>query len=153
MRKAFVYLILFIIIVFGSILYYKNQQNQKIEDNYTRDNVIDEVINRPKETINAKYQFKDGRHTLLGTLQLPTPCHNFEVNVIENDSETELSIKISSSQDVCIQQITEKTFKVSFEGDEDMLIVALLNGEVVNFNLFEVPKDEDINNVKIDYKG
>lgn len=152
-KSTFVYLIIAVLVIFGGAILYRNNQNQKIEDSFTREDVIEDIINRPTQTINSKYQYKDGVHNFVGNISVPTPCHLVDVEIIEQENETEIAITTTASDDVCVQIVSEKEFTTSFAGPQDRLIVASLNGEVVNLNLFEVPTDQEINSSTIDIKG
>jgi hypothetical protein len=151
-KKIWITFIVFVVAVLSGTAYYKS--NQEVSNaTYTREDAIKDEVQRPKETINTKYQYKDGQHIFVGTLLLPTPCHSYNAEVDKRDNETEIKVTTASSEDMCIQQITERMFKVSFEGPEDELIIASLNGEVVNLNIFEVPEDEDIDDIEVFIKG
>ena len=124
-----------------------------------REEINQESENRAELTINAKHQYKDGEHAFVGVLELPSPCHSFNAGIVDaknEDSmpEIELSINDPAEGEVCIQVVTERTWKVTYPSDDPELeFSASLNGEAVNLNLFEVPADQDIDTVELFIKG
>jgi hypothetical protein len=151
-KRIWISVVVLLIIFFGGTALYKNAQNQD-ELQYTREEAIEDEVSRPKQTLNAKYQYKDGMHIFIGDITLPTPCHSYNAQVDQRDIETEIVVTTTESDEVCAQVTTQKQFKVQFEGQKDDLIIASLNGEVVNLNIFEIPDDQDINEIEIDIKG
>jgi hypothetical protein len=143
-KKTFSYLLIAVLIIFGASIIYRNHKNKEIEENFNNQQIIDEPFVKPEETINAKYQYKEGFHNFVGTITTPTPCHSVTADIIQSENETEIAIKTKPSDEMCIQQISEQEFYTSFEGPEDILVVASLNGVIINLNLFEIPSDQEL---------
>jgi len=137
-------------VLIGAYVYNKDKQ-ESLEQN--RNQIITDEIQRPSVTINAKHQFKDGQHIFVGLVELPTPCHKISTNVERVENETIINVNYSSEGEICTEVITEKEFKISFEGKVDDNIIAKLNGELVNLNIFEVDPTKNIDEVKIFNKG
>lgn len=156
MNKKFFTGILFLLIILflvSAIYYNKNKASQDIDP---RQNAISEEMQRSDTTINVKHQYKDGTHVYVGQVELPTPCHSYNVSGIQREEDlVEIAIEISdpSTDDVCAQVIVQKTFRVSFQGSEDIGVIASINGEIVNLNEFEVSPDKDIDDYQILIKG
>jgi len=158
MNKKISILVAFIIIVvLGAVMVYtiKKADNVNKELNQ-RQQAIEEARTRPTITINTKYQFKDGTHTFVGIVEVPTPCYTDNIEVIKTETETILAISYadgSSEDSVCANVIEERPFRVSFKGVRDENILATLNGELVNLNIFEVGLDKDIDDIDLFIKG
>ncbi len=153
-RKIWTAVVLIIVIGFGSLTYYIN--NKTINSNpYDRQDIANEIIQKPEKTVNVKHQFKDGVHTYIGTIELPNPCY-LPLKTNLNSSENEMIIEINYSlnqEAVCTQQIIEEGFKISFEGQKNESVLATINGELVNLNIFEINPEDDIEEYEIFIKG
>jgi cbb3-type cytochrome oxidase subunit 3 len=152
MNNKFLWIILLVIALISVSAYLYNKEKQKILDQ-ERDQAITNEIQRPSITLNAKHQFKNGRHVFVGSVELPNPCNKITTDVIKESNETVISVDYVSNEQICAEVITEKEFRISFEGTADETIIAKLNGELVNLNLFEIPLDKNIDEVEIYNKG
>lgn len=152
MKNKYLWFILlfFIALLSGAYIYNKDKRENLYQE---RQNLIQEESQRPSMTLNIKHQYKDGTHFIVGVVELPTPCHKITTNVTKNESETILDIDYSSNAEVCAETITEKEFRVSFTGAADENIIAKLNGELINLNLFEIDPTKNIDEVEIFNKG
>ncbi|HMP67135.1 MAG TPA: hypothetical protein PKA60_00090 [Candidatus Paceibacterota bacterium] len=148
-------LALLVLILIGAAVY-SSQKNKKIDYNSDRQQVLDDLINRPTETITVKQQYKNGNYTVIGSFEVPTPCYSYNAEVIKKDGITEIAITYfdnSNPDTMCAQVISEKLFRVDFEGAPGENIVATINGEIVNLNVFEIGPDEIIENIELYIKG
>ncbi len=156
-RKIWISVIVLIILFLVGGAYYSDKKAEKIDYSADRQKAIDEILNQPTITIFAKHQFKNGEHTFLGTLEIPNPCYLYDAEVKKSAEVTEIALSYkldpAKSADVCAEVITEKTFKVKFEGTEDENIVMTLNGEIVKLNQFEIDPEENIEDADIFIKG
>lgn len=160
MNKKNIIIVVIIILVFGGIAFYTSKKADRVEFSEERKQAIEDAIKRPVITINAKHQYRNGEHTFLGSFEIPTPCHSYNAEVIKREAGdgsdepvTEIALSYQSTDQVCTEVIAEREFKVSFEGEQDDNVIATLNGELVNFNIFEVGPDEDISEIEIFIKG
>ncbi len=83
------------------------------------------------KSLTVDHYFRDGVHTLEGTIKLPTPCHEVSHEVIIAKSLPEqVSINFSTKKtaEICTQVIADKFFSVSFEASEEARINASMNG-------------------------
>jgi len=138
------------IILIGAYVYNKDKV-KKIDE--SRNQAITDQVQRPSITINAKHQFKDGQHLFVGLVELPNPCYKITTEVEKSTNETILNINYASTSEICAEVITEKEFRISFEGKIDENVIAKLNGEIVNLNIFEVDPNKNIDEIKIFNKG
>jgi hypothetical protein len=94
-----------------------------------------------ENAIIATHRYLGGTHTISGEIDLPTPCHEIETNLIIRKSYPEqvtIEFAISSPNDViCAQVISPHPFTVSFDAAEEALITATRNGEPIILTLIE----------------
>ncbi len=107
-------------------------------------------------SIQAKHQFKQGTHTIAGTVDMPTPCHRLIAEPFftdESRQEVELRFTTSVEGDVCAQVITPTRFKVDFEAPEQARITGTWNGGTAGLNLVPVAPGEDLADFDVFVKG
>lgn len=154
-NKIWTTVVIIILLILAGAAVFSQKKADNIDTN--REEVMEEAFQRPEITINAKHQYKNGQHNFIGTVELPTPCHQLDSEVIKGEEVTEIALTISNPDEdsggVCAQVITDKNFQVIFDGEENENIIATLNGEAVNLNIFEVPEDQEMENVEIFLKG
>jgi len=148
-KKIFLPLIIFVVIILGSVIVYKNNQNNEIDNRFADDNIGGDAFERPTETITANYQFKDGKHVFIGKVPVSNPCTNLNTDIKRNENEVEIEISTEYIDVTCADQISEKQFDIIFEGEQDDLIIASLNGQIVNLNIFVISDGEDTENLNI----
>jgi len=145
--------ILFLGVVVGIIFAVLQTSQRTIETPTPREDAVREEEQRPEKTITFKHQYKDGVHTFVGTIDTPTPCYDVSAAIVTADLP-EIRIETQpTSDDVCVQVITDHEFTVTHTGSADMSFIATLNGEPVNINQFEVDPEQDINEVDLFIKG
>lgn len=111
---------------------------------------------RPDITITAKHQFEDGHHIVAGELDLPTPCHILDWNVVVAESYPEqvtINFTETTQADTCAQVITPARFKVEFDATGTAAISATVNGKPAVLNLIPAEPGEDLNDFEIYIKG
>ena len=141
-----------ILVLTGTAIYQFNQNRLDNDIIERRDEIRDETV-VPTQTINTNHQYRDGEHVFVGTITLPTPCHSFNAEAVELENETEIRITTDSSDEMCAQVLTDRQFRVSFQASEDQPVIATVNGELVNLNIFEVPSDQNIEDMEVFIKG
>ena len=139
------------IILLGLSIYKSKNEVEKFEAEKTE--AVNSGVQRPVETINAKYQYKNGQNIFVVTLQLPTPCHNFSHTVTKSNEIYEINLNTKASTQVCAQVVTERLVKLQWTGKPDDSYIAKLNDEVVNLNVFTIPSNEDIDKIEVYTKG
>lgn len=88
-------------------------------------------------TIVAAHTYANGKHTLEGTVDLPTPCHELITETIVMESMPErvvvkFTVKAPEADTFCIQMISQGKFKSDFWASENPVISATLNGQPVS---------------------
>ena len=102
------------------------------------------------EIVTAKHEFADGVHTIAGSMDLPTPCHQLRTEAATSTAGAQTEVVIDfevvepAPDTVCAQVITPTPFSVSVAAPEDAVFSATRNGDGVVLNLVEVPEGEDI---------
>ena len=154
-KKTWISVVVLIIIVFVGAVIYSNQKIKDLDqDLKDREQSLEEALQRPSITINTKHQFRDGAHTFVGLIELPASCYSHDVDVVEGDEITEIALTYEKEEgQVCDEVIKQQEFRITFEAAEDADIIATINGELVNFNVFEVGPDENIDEIDIFIKG
>ena len=77
--------------------------------------------------INARHQYKNGKHIYAGVIDLPTPCHS--VSVVATPSGTNkytLQFTTKTTDEVCAQVITPRPFRVEFAAPKNITVDATL---------------------------
>jgi len=141
MNNKILWCILLAAVVFLLLAYFFNENKIKNDANIQRQQALEENEQRSNATLNTKYQFKDGKHIFVGLIELPTPCHEFNTSVEKGETETFLNIETFSDVDVCAEVVTQKEFRIEFSGTADENIIAKLNNEIINLNIFEINKN------------
>jgi len=154
-KKTWTIIVIIILVALASVAVYSNYKANTVTVPTEREDTIKNSIERPDTTIDVKHQYKDGTHVYLGTFKTPTPCHSYNAEIISEGTEKIISLSYSepTSDQICAQVITEREFMVSFDGDENESVIARLNGDLVNLNLFEVPNSQNIEDFQIFIKG
>jgi len=114
-------------------------------------------LKAPEKIITSKHQFKDGTHTIAGEIDMPTPCHLLDWDVVIAESFPEQVTvnfrSIYNSGDICAQVITPQRFKVTFDASENAAIKATLDGESIILNLIKALPGENLDNFELFIKG
>ncbi len=112
---------------------------------------------RYAEIVNVKHQYKGGKHTYIGELNLPTPCHLIQSDVVRDETNIrKIEINFRSALEdnaLCAQVITPRPFKVTFEAPEKITLTVMFDGRPIRFNIFEVPAEDNVEQFDINIKG
>ena len=149
--------VVIVVLLFG-ISYYISQNNKELKagGSRIRDGSGDVQVGTPKITITAKHQYEDGTHIVAGEIEVPTPCHLLETDVVIRESFPEqvtVQFEVSTLAEACAQVITPARFKVEFNASENARISGTLNGKPVILNLIEVDSGEDLDEFELFIKG
>lgn len=109
------------------------------------------------EPLTVKYQYKDGMHTFVGDIELPTPCYAYNVSIEDTNDENVKNLMIEYQEDenaeMCTQVVTNANFRVSYEGTENLDFKLFENGVPRRINMFEIPAHVDIDQFELFIKG
>lgn len=88
----------------------------------------------------ANHYFSAGRHTIQGSVSLPTPCHELSTEVFVAESapvQVRIDFKTTLTSEICAQVITDKFFSVEFDAPAAVVITATWNGASLELVLSE----------------
>jgi hypothetical protein len=96
--------------------------------------------------ITARHQFKDGVHTIAGTVSVPTACHRVQAVpfLLNEGSVVEIRFVTLMEGVECPSRETDVQVRVPFEAVENAEIRATWNGALVRLNLINVGPDEPL---------
>ena len=88
------------------------------------------------DKLSLKTSFNNGVLNYSGSVSLPTPCHDLEVQTTVAESfpeQVQIRIKIQDPKVgmICAQVLTEKEFSGEFQVSENASVSVYLNGEIV----------------------
>lgn len=113
----------------------------------------DDTLNQAPRTqeeqqiISAKHQFRDGTHTIAGTVELPTACYTLVVEPFFTKPNEQVQLRFISAvkdTDGCADVTVQTPFTVTFDAPESVSISALWNGAPARLNLVPVAPGESI---------
>jgi len=108
------------------------------------------------QRIDGKHFYIDGVHTVVGEIQMPTPCDLLDVDSLVAESFPEqitLDFKVINNAEFCAQVVTPQRFKVSATASEEATFTALFNNRVVELNLIEAAPGETPEEFELFIKG
>jgi hypothetical protein len=102
--------------------------------------------------IDATHYYIDGLHTLVGEIQMPTPCDLLEASATVMESYPEqiaVSFNVINTAESCDQIITPQRFKVSAPASDEAGFSATFMERPVELNLIpaapgELPEDFEL---------
>lgn len=148
-------IIIVLIVLLGGFAFFVDKRNT---ENLNRQN-LEQTEEESEFTVPlaVKYQYRDGVHTFVGDIELPSNCYNYNAVIEdgEDDSTKNLAIDYERNKDVevCAQVITTANYRISYEGPEDLKFKAFVNGEARRLNIFEIPEGENIDEFELFIKG
>ena len=106
--------------------------------------------------IDGKHFFKNGVHTIVGSLPLPTPCDLLTTESLVAESYPEqvtFMFAVVNTTDTCAQMITTQRFKVSATASKEANLRATFSGIPVELNLIEAEVGETPEEFELFIKG
>lgn len=150
---------LFILIVAGMFIY-ANMKKAELqpEVNVNTEEQSEEASNPYPEItrIDAKHYFIDGVHTLVGEVNMPTPCDLLEGEATVAESSPEqvtVNFTVINNAEICAQVVTAQRFKVEFSASEEASISARFMGREINLNLIPATPGETPEEFELFIKG
>lgn len=139
-----------ILAIIGAFYYY----DQATAPGSEADVVVGDTTQASDQLITARHQYKDGRHLIAGSVNLPTPCDllNENVSIVKFKSPSEqatLEFTTINNSEICAQSIVPVRFKFDFVASEEAEIKATWNGQPVTLNLIPVGPNEDIEDYEV----
>ncbi len=145
--------LLFIIAGMFSVVYLKQQQLKEGNEAPVNDehHWYDDVAR-----IDAKHFYIDGVHTVVGSIDAPTPCDLVEGSAIVAESYPEqitLDFKVINNAETCVQVVTEQRFMISATASEEATFNAMIENRYVELNLIEAAPGETPEDFELYIKG
>lgn len=154
-KKSTAIIIAVIIIVLIGGGFYFSYKKRSVNDGSVTEQVPLKGENGSKyeiTSINAKHQYKNGKHIYVGMIDLPTPCHTVSVEAVSGgDNKFTLQFTTKTTDELCAQIITPRPFRVEFAGPKVVVVDATLNGEAITLNVLEIKEGQDIDKVDFNF--
>jgi len=157
-KSIILVVILFVLLIVGMFTYAtlkKAELNQPPQTIDTDEQLLDDpyvYIAR----IDGTHYFIDGVHTIVGEIEMPTPCDLLEVDAIVQESYPEqviLDFTVINTSEMCAQVVTSQRFKVSASASSEAQFSARLMGREVELNLTPAPEGESPDDFEVFIKG
>ncbi len=106
--------------------------------------------------VDAKHFFVDGVHTLVGQIEMPTPCDLLEGESIIKESmpeQVELAFTVVNNSQMCAQVITPARFSVTAKASEQAAFFATFMGRKIELNLIPAAAGETPEEFELFIKG
>lgn len=123
--------------------------------------VSEPVITEPTPTplvtrIDAKHFYRDGQHTIVGEVMMPTPCDLLTYESVVQESMPEqitFAFDVINNSEMCAQVVTPQRFMVSATGSEQANLSATFDGVAIELNLVEAAPNETLEDFELYFKG
>ena len=123
--------------------------------------VVEPVVEAPAvnelfSRIEAKHFYRDGTHTIVGEVMMPTPCDllTYESVVAESMPEqVTFQFGVINNSEMCAQVMTPQRFMVSASASQAAELKATFNGQSIELNLIEAGPNETIEDFELYFKG
>lgn len=153
-------LVLFALIVAGMFTYAYLKQSEMAEETAVstpEQPASEEEVPYPNiDRIDATHYYIDGTHTLVGEVNMPTPCDLLEAEATVMESSPEqitIDFEVINSAEMCAQVITPQRFKVSADASEEATLQARFMGRDIEFNVKPAPEGETPDDFEVFIKG
>ncbi len=93
-------------------------------------------------SVDVKHFYKDGTHTVVGEILMPTPCDllAWDTRILESYPEhVIIDFTVVNHADVCAEVVMPQHFSVSFTASEQAILRATFMGREIRVN--EIPVD------------
>lgn len=140
-------LIAILVIIFA---YFLQTGNKDSDINFVKSDTL--TLDSGK--IHALHNIEKNAHMIVGSVVLPTPCHELVLESVVAQSMPEQVTLLFSTQnrsDFCTQMITEKYFEIKFEADKNAKIKAVFDNAPIDL-ILQNADENDITNFIIENK-
>ena len=106
-----------------------------------------------QEIVTVKHAYKSGKHVMVGSLMVPTPCDelSWDARVAESMPEqVSISFTIVKKEGT---EVTAKQCKVEAIASASSTWSATLNGTPLQLNIIEAGEGEDLEKFEVEIKG
>ncbi len=156
-RATIMSIILFALIVAGMFTFAFIKRSEVAENTATSTEQGTPAVAYAEITrITAKHFYIDGVHTLVGEVDMPTPCDLLESSALVMESMPEqiaVSFNVVNSAEFCAQVVTAQRFKVSASASPAATFTATFMGRPVELNLIPAEPGETPDDFELFIKG
>ncbi len=106
--------------------------------------------------IEGKHFYRNGVHTIIGEVMLPTPCDllTYDARIAESlPEQVTFAFGVTNNSDVCAQVVTAQRFMVSATATAAAELKATFSGMPVELNLIEAAPNENFADFELFIKG
>ena len=144
-------IVLFVLIIGGMFGYaYLKKNELKQEGTAFIETPAPVATTTEKMHVNAIHFFKNGTHTIIGEIVMPTPCDLIRSDVsIASGTPMQASIALTTinNAQTCAQVLTPQRFKSVFQAAKDTRISLMLDGKDADLNLKDADPSQTPDNV------
>lgn len=158
-RTTILVTILFILVIIGMFVF-TYLKSQELTDPTVTEPIPSAVTTPDNQyditNISAKRFYENGTHTLVGEIDMPTPCDLLEVEAVVMESMPEqirFEFTVLNTADTCAEVITPQRFMTSAEASELADLQATFMGEPVTLNITEAEPGETPEEFELFLKG
>lgn len=157
-KSIILVVIIFALLVVGMFMYaYMKKAELTSNEPPQTEEIDEETVLYPYITrIDAVHYYIDGVHTIVGEIEMPTPCDLLEVESVVMESFPEqvvLNFSVINTAEACIQVITSQRFMAEFSASPEAVITASFMGRSVDLNLIPAPQGETPDQFELFIKG
>lgn len=148
--------VLFVLIVMGMFIYAHLKKTELREQPNNPEVVVEKNPYDYIDRIDAKHYFVDNVHTLVGEVNMPTPCDLLVAESEVRESYPEqvvIKFTVINNSDTCIQQITTQRFKVEANASLNASFSATFMGQAIDLNLIPAAPGEKPEDFEVFIKG
>ncbi len=148
--------IAFILVVVGMFLFAFLHTQEPAPVGEDSDTTVTEDPYAYITRVTAKHFFIDGVHTLVGEIDMPTPCDLLESSAMVAESfpeQVRVDFSVVNTADMCAQVITPQRFKVTATASEQAVFHATFMGRPIELNLVPAEAGETPDDFELFIKG
>lgn len=137
-KRALIVAVVLFAAIISAMFGYSYMKQAELQKQAETPAVITPVAETEPVRVNAVHFFKDGKHTVVGDVMMPTPCDLLSATTSVAESAPEqvsITLKIVNNTATCAQVLTLQRFRVDFAASKDAVIKATLDGKEVILNL------------------
>jgi len=155
-QKSITLIVILLFLIVAGMFIYANLKKAELQNTLLEAGVQDDKTETSPYAditqIDAKHYFVDGKHTLVGEINMPTPCDLLEADasVLESFPEQiKVAFLVINNSESCVETITPQRFKVEVIASEQATFSATFMGREVSLNLVpaapgEVPEEFEL---------
>lgn len=149
---------LFVLIVAGMFMYanLKKAELQSTVDVGAQNSESEVVPYADITRVDARHYFIDGKHTLVGEINMPTVCDLLEADSVVMESMPEqvrINFNVINNAENCAQVVTAQRFKVEAVASADAIFSATFMGRDIELNLIPATEGEIPDEFELFIKG